>query len=327
MSKGNTVGKIVGTPSAPKVPAAEANPPVKAETAAEASTGAKVMDGVQLGLDVVGLIPGVGEIADLANAGISAARGDWVGASLSLASAIPFAGWGASAAKVGRRGAQMATEASAKAAKEAADRAAKEAAEKAAKEAAEKAEKEAAERAGKGKDGGKVKAQRMKEHQVKCFKKNSRGDPAEYDRQLLDQERGLNNLSVKEYLEGRAKYQEIGRHGTGAAQAEARAKYAKELANGFEKQLRKQGVRGTEAQQQAAQIAADRMSTLAALHNPDMIAGGKDVVTSMGDRGVNSSIGSQWKDRVAGLDKAAKEIPEAERGDTKMNAKLKRCKQ
>ncbi|WP_366920050.1 polymorphic toxin type 15 domain-containing protein [Burkholderia cepacia] len=57
-----------------------------------------------------------------------------------------------------------------------------------------------------------------------------------------------------------------------------------------------------------------------------MIAGGKDVVTTMGDRGVNSSIGSQWKDRVAELDEAAKNVPEAERGGTKMNAKLKRCK-
>jgi hypothetical protein len=68
------------------------------------------------------------------------------------------------------------------------------------------------------------------------------------------------------------------------------------------------------------------MKTLAALHNPDMIAGGKDVVTSMGDRGVNSSIGSQWQHRVGELDKAALDIPESERGNTKMNAKLKRCK-
>lgn len=169
MSKGNTVGKIVGTPSAPKIPAAEANPPVKAETAAEAGTGAQIMDGVQLGLDVVGLIPGVGEIADLANAGISAARGDWIGASLSLASAIPFAGWGTAAVKTGRRGAKMAAEAGAKATKEAADRAAKEAAEKAAKEAAEKAEKEAAEKAGKGGGGGgKVKKRSKRKPKRRC---------------------------------------------------------------------------------------------------------------------------------------------------------------
>ncbi|RQT69277.1 hypothetical protein DF029_21645 [Burkholderia cepacia] len=166
----------------------------------------------------------------------------------------------------------------------------------------------------------------MKEHLVKCFKKNAKGDPKEYDRQLLEQEKGLNDLSVKEYLEGRARYQEIGRAGTGAAQEQARAKYSRELANQFEEALGERGIFGEAAQKQAAEMAAERMKTLAALHNPDMIAGGKDVVTMMGDRGVNSSIGSQWKDRVAELDEAAKNVPEAERGGTKMNAKLKRCK-
>ncbi|WP_431809776.1 deaminase domain-containing protein [Brevibacillus agri] len=53
-----------------------------------------------MALDVVGLIPGVGEIADLANAGISLARGDYAGAALSLAACIPFAGWAATGAKL-----------------------------------------------------------------------------------------------------------------------------------------------------------------------------------------------------------------------------------
>ncbi|MFN4116918.1 MAG: polymorphic toxin type 15 domain-containing protein [Inhella sp.] len=45
----------------------------------------------------------------------------------------------------------------------------------------------------------------------------------------------------------------------------------------------------------------------------------------MGDKRVNQSIGSQWKGRVAALDEAALEVPEAARGSTKMNAQLKRC--
>jgi len=133
-------------------------------------------------------------------------------------------------------------------------------------------------------------------------------------------------MTVKEYLEGRKRYQEIGRQGTGAAQDQARIKYANELAQKYESALAKQGITGVAAQQKAASMAADKMSTLAALHNPDMIAGGKDAVTSMGDRGVNSSIGAQWKDRVGEMDKAAREVPEAERANTKMNTKLKRCK-
>ncbi|MFB5763712.1 HNH endonuclease [Paenibacillus medicaginis] len=66
----------------------------------------KFLDVTQVVLDVVGCIPVVGEIADLANAGISLARGDYVGAALSVASAIPFAGWAATGAKAARRVAQ-----------------------------------------------------------------------------------------------------------------------------------------------------------------------------------------------------------------------------
>lgn len=105
---GNTIGKVVGETPSSGVPASEANPAVQAETSGEAEIGTKVLDGLQVGLDVAGLIPGFGEIADLANAGISAARGDFVGAGLSLAAAIPFAGWLATGAKGVKRGVDMA---------------------------------------------------------------------------------------------------------------------------------------------------------------------------------------------------------------------------
>ena len=55
-------------------------------------------------LDVVGLIPVVGEAADLANCGWYAAEGEYVDAALSCASAIPFAGYGATAAKAAKYG-------------------------------------------------------------------------------------------------------------------------------------------------------------------------------------------------------------------------------
>jgi RHS repeat-associated protein len=53
-------------------------------------------------LDVVGLVPVVGEAADLANAAWYAAEGDYANAALSAAAAVPFVGWGASAVKAGR---------------------------------------------------------------------------------------------------------------------------------------------------------------------------------------------------------------------------------
>jgi len=102
---GNTIGKVVGETGASPVSASEANPPV--------DTGTKILDSVQMGLDAVGLIPGIGEFADLANAGISALRGDWEGAVMSLVAAIPFVGWFGTAAKAGKRGANMMDAASA----------------------------------------------------------------------------------------------------------------------------------------------------------------------------------------------------------------------
>lgn len=55
-------------------------------------------------LDVVGLVPVVGELADGANAAWYAAEGDYTNAALSAAAMIPFAGWGATGAKLGMKG-------------------------------------------------------------------------------------------------------------------------------------------------------------------------------------------------------------------------------
>ncbi|MBX9653677.1 hypothetical protein K2Y11_08680, partial [bacterium] len=53
---------------------------------------ALILDFLQLMLDIVGMFPGAGEPADLANAAISAERGQILDAALSAASAIPVAG-------------------------------------------------------------------------------------------------------------------------------------------------------------------------------------------------------------------------------------------
>lgn len=62
-----------------------------------------LLDALQLGLDLLGLIPGAGEPFDLINAGVSAARGDYVGAGLSLGAMVPIAGMAATAGKGARR--------------------------------------------------------------------------------------------------------------------------------------------------------------------------------------------------------------------------------
>lgn len=61
-----------------------------------------MLDLAQLALGLCGMIPGVGEVCDGLDMAVSAYRGDWLGAGLSLLSAIPVLGNGAGAAKVGK---------------------------------------------------------------------------------------------------------------------------------------------------------------------------------------------------------------------------------
>ena len=81
---------------------AERDIPTAQKLKNERSQQDQFLDGLQLALDMAGLVPGAGEVADGANALISAARGDYVDAALSAASMIPFAGWIASLGKGGK---------------------------------------------------------------------------------------------------------------------------------------------------------------------------------------------------------------------------------
>jgi len=85
----------------------------------------------------------------------------------------------------------------------------------------------------------------------------------------------------------------------------------------------------------ATEIAKERankvMSSLAALHDLDMIAGGFDKISTsvnsgMGNTNINSSLGSPWKGRVSDMDIAAKEALKKYVADAKMNVSLSRCK-
>lgn len=64
------------------------------------------LDALSLALDVAGLIPVVGNFADLANVGVNLIRGDLTGAGLSVLAAVPLLGGLAGGAKIGLRGAQ-----------------------------------------------------------------------------------------------------------------------------------------------------------------------------------------------------------------------------
>ena len=173
----------------------------------------------------------------------------------------------------------------------------------------------------------------MKEEKVPCFKSDGlpASKAAEMERQLAGQQTGLNNMTAQEYLDGRKAFADrkavtgSGR-GSGQPAADARVAYEDELQGKLLDTYTKQGMSPVEAKKLAISDAAKQMTALAALHNPDMSVGGANVITDMGDRSVNSSIGSQWKGRVADLDTAASSVPANERATTRMNAKLERCK-
>jgi len=183
-------------------------------------------------------------------------------------------------------------------------------------------------------------AREMDLHKVACFKKNKKGTDAEYDRQLKGQQDGINDMTVKEYLDNREAYKKIGRKGTGAAQQKARDELKDKLIDKYENELVESGEYfGEEALQKAQELANNEMRTLNALHNPDMIAGGYDNVVDLGDASVNKSIGSQWKNngkddagnkfaasRVEVMDKQAQKALEELGPDAKMNVDLHRCK-
>lgn len=149
---GNTQGKIV--PDTQPNPGGESAPPIKPTEKEKSWWQRWGSEFIHTGLDIIGLIPVAGELADGANALIYLAEGDTVNAAISAAAMVPGAGMAATGAKIGKKAAGAVAEG---AAKKAEREAAEELAEKAQKEAAEKAEKEIAERKAKSNDGGKDK--------------------------------------------------------------------------------------------------------------------------------------------------------------------------
>jgi hypothetical protein len=130
---------------------------------------------------------------------------------------------------------------------------------------------------------------------------------SEYQAQLDGQEAGLNRIPVDKWAERRESYRDKGRPSEAAAAQEA----ARELKR---KELLKT--------MKPADVEKE-MAKLAALHEPDLVAGGHYTIAKLGDRFINSSIGSQWRTKVKLLDDAIKPIPASERPNKRMNAKLK----
>ncbi|PBP57925.1 DUF6861 domain-containing protein [Pseudomonas syringae] len=157
---------------------------------------------------------------------------------------------------------------------------------------------------------------------VDCFEagKLPASKIVEFKRQLKGQENGLNRLTVDEYLENIAN--PVKRNRTVAKIA--RKNFQAKLQSRFQDEY-SQYMDPVIAKAESLKKAKETMASLAGLHNPDLSAGGKDLVRDFGDRQVNSSIGPQWKPRIASLKEAVEAIPMHLRSKTYLNVELHKC--
>ncbi|MDP1457673.1 WXG100 family type VII secretion target [Bacillus wiedmannii] len=142
---------------------------------------------------------------------------------------------------------------------------------------------------------------KIKEIEVN-FNRNVKHDSEEFASQLKDQEKGVNELTVDEYLKNRERYIAQGRaiEGNAAQQAAREEAYVQKV-----NELQREGLTLSNAKKKAKEW----LDTQAALHNPDQIAGGKaEIIGGMGDKRINSSIGSQWRYRIDIVDEQIKEL-------------------
>ncbi|WP_241089274.1 polymorphic toxin type 15 domain-containing protein [Pseudomonas viridiflava] len=168
----------------------------------------------------------------------------------------------------------------------------------------------------------------MPEHKVPCFNVSPKHFDRipEFDRQLAGQQKGLNDLTVDEYLKGREAFTSKDVVRDPKVAERARKSLGSKMEDKLLEDLIIKNMPPESAAILAKKITSEKMETLAALHNPDLLAGGKDIVNDLGDRRVNSSIGPQWRSRISGLDIASSSVPKSLRATTKINAKLERCK-
>jgi hypothetical protein len=148
------------------------------------------------------------------------------------------------------------------------------------------------------------------------FNYNDKHDEIEFARQLKAQEAGMNQLTIEEYLRNRERYNTEGRSAEGNALQQAVRKRA--LAQKI-LELRESGLSYSEAKAEVKLWSESQ----AVLHNPDQIAGGNFLgVGGMGDAGVNSSIGAQWKYRIGAVDEYINSLLQGLSGEEISNAYL-----
>ncbi|WP_395502397.1 hemagglutinin repeat-containing protein [Ectopseudomonas mendocina] len=147
----------------------------------------------------------------------------------------------------------------------------------------------------------------------------------EYNKQLQSQQDAINRMTVDEFKSARDAYEKVGRNPDAVA---AQQKFGKDFENSVRdsitESLMAKGKDFKTAFAEAAVRAKEIRSDLAALHDPDMVAGGwlSPEPVRMGDPLVNSSIGGSWPSRLKALDEQVSNAIANGSGQAQMNIRL-----
>ncbi|WP_340621562.1 polymorphic toxin type 15 domain-containing protein [Xenorhabdus siamensis] len=191
------------------------------------------------------------------------------------------------------------------------------------------------------KNGGKVKG--VKKTKVPCFspynskrykklktEKERQAFLKEYADQLRRQQDAINNMSPSEFKTARDAYKKNKRNSKAAsAQEDFRNDTERDISDKIYRGLIRKGKDPSEAKEIANVKAKEALQGLAALHEPDMVAGGfgQYAPKKMGDSKINSAIGGSWSGkRIKSLDSGAKDAVDSGLGDAKMNVQLELCR-
>lgn len=147
----------------------------------------------------------------------------------------------------------------------------------------------------------------------------------EYNKQLQSQQDAINRMTVDEFKSARDAYEKVGRNPDAVA---AQQKFGKDFENSVRESITEslmaKGKDFKTASAEAAVRAKEIRTDLAALHDPDMVAGGwlSPEPVRMGDPLVNSSIGGGWPSRLKALDEQVSNAIANGSGQAQMNIRL-----
>ena len=147
----------------------------------------------------------------------------------------------------------------------------------------------------------------------------------EYNKQLQAQQDAINSMTADEFKIARDAYLESGRNpAADSLQRSLGREFEGQVAESIRRSLINKGTAPSEATTIAKARAKEIRSGLAALHEPDMVAGGwtTPAPIRMGDSNVNSSIGASWSNRLPAIDQAVNAAIASGEGSAKLNVRL-----